>query len=247
MPRSRKYSVAEQNPPVPERENRLPALRGRPRAGARFPLRASCRSRPAPRRAACRSRRSRPPAPAASVSCRQAGSSGQRQARPHGGRSGLLHAAVHPRHQVGHLRRSALALDCAPFSMIEQNGHAITTVPAPVACSCSKRSWLMRFPDSCSSNSKPAAGAAAERIVAIAHGLLHVGAESRRAARAALRACPRSGRDSTGRDRSRSRARDRAGCPASAPRRASPSARSPPRNPASGSRGRSSSRSAGTT
>ena len=30
---------------------------------------------------------------------------------------------------------SALAWE--PFSMIEQNGHAITTVPAPVAVSCS--------------------------------------------------------------------------------------------------------------
>ena len=41
---------------------------------------------------------------------------------------------------------SACALACAPFSMIEQNGHAVTTVSAPVACSCLNRTSLMREP-----------------------------------------------------------------------------------------------------
>src|SRR5262249_12303687 len=52
---------------------------------------------------------------------------------------------------------SARALGLAPFSMIEQNGQAVTTVAAPVACSCLKRTSLMRRPgsSSLSANSSP--------------------------------------------------------------------------------------------
>ena len=41
--------------------------------------------------------------------------------------------------------------------MIEQNGQAVTTVFAPVACSCLKRTSLMREPgsSSLSANSSP--------------------------------------------------------------------------------------------
>src|SRR5207237_5769618 len=49
---------------------------------------------------------------------------------------------------------SAPALACAPFSMLEQNGHALTTVAAPVACSCLKRRSLMRLPGSSSLSAK---------------------------------------------------------------------------------------------
>src|SRR6185312_8555711 len=50
-----------------------------------------------------------------------------------------------------------VALDWAPLSMIEQNGHAVTTVPAPVAVSCLNRTSLMRLPgsSSLSANSSP--------------------------------------------------------------------------------------------
>src|SRR5262249_1260894 len=49
------------------------------------------------------------------------------------------------------------ALACAPFSLIAQNGHAATTVPAAVACSCLKRTSLIRLPgsSSLSANSRP--------------------------------------------------------------------------------------------
>src|SRR5580765_473602 len=49
------------------------------------------------------------------------------------------------------------ALVCAPLSMIEQNGQAVTTVLAPVAVSCLNRTSLMRLPgsSSLSANSSP--------------------------------------------------------------------------------------------
>src|SRR5438270_2126900 len=52
---------------------------------------------------------------------------------------------------------AAPALAEAPLSMIEQNGHAVTTVAAPVSRSCLKRTSLMRDPgsSSLSANSSP--------------------------------------------------------------------------------------------
>src|SRR5439155_25358596 len=52
---------------------------------------------------------------------------------------------------------SAPALACAPLSMIEQNGHAVTTVFAPVARSCANRTSLIRQPGSSSlvANNRP--------------------------------------------------------------------------------------------
>src|SRR5438094_8518473 len=52
---------------------------------------------------------------------------------------------------------AAPALAEAPLSMIEQNGHAVTTVVAPVSRSCLKRTSLMRDPgsSSLSANSSP--------------------------------------------------------------------------------------------
>src|SRR5262249_26602890 len=49
---------------------------------------------------------------------------------------------------------SAPALACAPLSMIEQNGQAVTTVSAPVSRSCLKRTSLMRPPGSSSLSAK---------------------------------------------------------------------------------------------
>ena len=43
---------------------------------------------------------------------------------------------------------AAGSLACAPFSIIEQNGQAVTTVSAPVLRSCLKRTSLMREPGS---------------------------------------------------------------------------------------------------
>src|SRR5439155_21491759 len=56
---------------------------------------------------------------------------------------------------------AAPALAEAPLSMIEQNGHAVTTVVAPVSRSCLKRTSLMRDPgsSSLSANSRPPPGA----------------------------------------------------------------------------------------
>ena len=63
---------------------------------------------------------------------------------------------------------------------------------APVACSCLKRTSLMREPGSSSLSAKQqaAAGAAAVRVLAVPLGLADVGAEARRAARAARQPCP---------------------------------------------------------
>ena len=65
--------------------------------------------------------------------------------------------------------------------MIEQNGQAVTTVLAPVAWSCLKRTSLMRRAGLLFlvGEQQAAAGAAAERVVAVPLRLLDVGAEAR--------------------------------------------------------------------
>ena len=71
------------------------------------------------------------------------------------------------------------ALAWAPFSMIEQNGQAITIVSAPVACSCSKRAWLIRLPGSCSSNSSPPPAPQQNGLSSLRTGSATVGADAR--------------------------------------------------------------------
>ena len=65
--------------------------------------------------------------------------------------------------------------------MIEQNGQAVTTVSAPVACSCLNRTSLMRDARLLFlvGEQQSAAGAAAVRVLAIPLRLVDVGAESR--------------------------------------------------------------------
>ena len=93
--------------------------------------------------------------------------------------------------------------------MIEQNGQAVTTVLGAgrlqllephVADARARLLFLV-------GEQQAAAGAAAERVLAVAHRLADVGAEARRAARAARRPCRRSARDSRGRGTSPCRAR----------------------------------------
>src|ERR1700730_15160381 len=64
----------------------------------------------------------------------------------------------------------ACALASAPFSMIEQNGHAVTTVAAPVSRSCWNRTSLIREPGSSSLSAKsrpPPAPAVAREITRV--------------------------------------------------------------------------------
>ena len=65
--------------------------------------------------------------------------------------------------------------------MIEQNGHAVTTVPAPVSCSCLNRTSLMRVPgsSSLSANSSPPPAPQQYGLSRLRSGSRDVAAESR--------------------------------------------------------------------
>ena len=137
---------------MPERHDRLAAAARRSRRSARSPS-VRQRSVDAERRdqAVAEAGDQRAPEPLATAT------RASRRAVVDAVRLSLLQPAVDEGHQVDELHVGAGALACAPFSMIEQNGQAVTTVSAPVACSCLKRTSLMREPgsSSLSANSSP--------------------------------------------------------------------------------------------